>query len=158
MYRFLPSQCPHKERLLPTAEDIQEVLESLVGAGHFSLLDLKSGFWQIKLDKSSKQCTAFTVGNVSFFKCDHMPFGLCKAPATFQQLIQNCIRELNPIYCIIFLDNIAIFLQTAEEHFHCLHIVFDCFREHNVKLKPLKYSFFREEITYLAHRVSKDGV
>ena len=43
---------------------IQETLESLVGAGHFSCLDLKSGFWQIKMDKASKQYTAFTVGNL----------------------------------------------------------------------------------------------
>ena len=42
---------------------IQEVLESLVGAGHFSCLDLKSGFWQIKMEEASKQYTAFTVGN-----------------------------------------------------------------------------------------------
>ena len=46
---------------------IQAVLESLVGAGHFSCLDLKSGFWQIKMDESSKQYTAFTVGNLGFF-------------------------------------------------------------------------------------------
>ena len=42
---------------------IQEALESLVGTGHFSCLDLKSGFWQIKMDEASKQYTAFTVGN-----------------------------------------------------------------------------------------------
>ena len=47
---------------------IQEVLESLVGAGHFSCLDLKSGFWQIKMDEVSKQYTAFTVGNLGFFR------------------------------------------------------------------------------------------
>ena len=45
---------------------IQEVLESLVGTGHFSYLDLKSGFWQIKMDEASKQYTAFTVGNLGF--------------------------------------------------------------------------------------------
>ena len=33
---------------------IQEALESLVGAGHISCLDLKSGFWQIKVDKLLK--------------------------------------------------------------------------------------------------------
>ena len=63
---------------------IQEVLESLVGAGYFSCLDLKSRFWQIKMDESSKQYTAFTFGNLGFFECDCMPFGLCNAPATFQ--------------------------------------------------------------------------
>ena len=62
---------------------IQEALESLVGAGHFSCLDLKSGFWQIKMDEVSKQYTTFTVGNLGFFKCNHIPFGLCNVSATF---------------------------------------------------------------------------
>ena len=103
---------------------IQEVLESLVGAGHFSCLDLKSGFWQIKMDKSSKQYTAFTLGNLGFFECDHMPFGLCNVPAMFQQLMQNCIGELNLIYCLIYLDEIVVFSHTVEEHLHCLCIIF----------------------------------
>ena len=47
---------------------IQEELESLVGAGHFSCLDLKSGFCQIKMDEESKQYMAFTVGNLGFFQ------------------------------------------------------------------------------------------
>ena len=45
---------------------IQEVLESLVGAGHFSCLDLKSIFWQIKMEEMSRQYTAFTVVNLGF--------------------------------------------------------------------------------------------
>ena len=104
---------------------IQEALESLVGAGYFSCLDLKSGFLQIKMDKSSKQYTAFTVGNLAFFECDHMPFGLCNAPATFQLLVQNCMGQLNLIYCLIYLDDIVIFLHTAEDHLHHLHVIFD---------------------------------
>ena len=86
----------------------------------FSCLDLKSGFWQIKMDESSKQYTAFTFGNLGFFECDCMPFGLCNAPAMFQQVMQNCLKELSLIYCLIYLDDIVIFLQTAEEHLHCL--------------------------------------
>ena len=123
---------------------IQEVLESLVGAGHFSCLDLKSGFWQIKMEEASKQYTTFAVGNLGFFKCNQIPFGLCNAPATFQQLMQNCIGELNLIYCLIYLDNLIVFLQTAEEHLHQLHVVFDWLREYNLKLKPLKCSLFRK--------------
>ena len=49
----------HKKDSYPLPR-IQEVLESLVGAGHFSCLDLKPGFWQIKMEE---QYTAFTLGN-----------------------------------------------------------------------------------------------
>ena len=76
----------------------------------------------------------------------------------FQQVMQNSMGELNLIYCLIYLDDIVIFWHTAEEHLHCLCVVFDQFREHNLKLKLSKCNFFREEITYLAHQVSKDGV
>ena len=137
---------------------IQEALESLVGTGHFSCLDLKSRFWQIRMDEVSKQYTALSVGNLGFFKCDRMPFGLCNAPATFQQLMQNCMGELNFIYCLIYLDDVIVFLRMAEEHLHQLHVVFDYLREYNLKLKPSKCSFFKEEINYLAHQVSKQGV
>ena len=93
---------------------IQEALESLVRAGYFSCLDLKSGFWQIKMDKSSKKYTAFTIGNLGFFECDCMHFGLCNTPATFQQLMQNCLGELNLKYCLIYLDDIVVFSHNAE--------------------------------------------
>ena len=72
--------------------------------------------------------------------------------------MQNCIGELNFIYCLIYLDDLIVFLQTAEEHLHQLHVVFNPLREYNLKLKPLKCSLFREEINYLAHKVSKKGV
>ena len=51
-----------------------------------------------------------------------------------------------------------MFLQTTEEHLHKLQVVFDCLREYNLKLKPSKCSLFREEIDYLAHKVSKEGI
>ena len=104
---------------------IQEALESLVGAGHFSCLDLKLGFWKIKMGEVSKQYTTFTVGNLGFFKCNCMPFRPCNAPAMFQRLMQNCLGKLNLIYCLIYLDDLIVFLQTAEEHLHRLCIVFN---------------------------------
>ena len=121
---------------------IQEALKSLVSAGHFSCLDLRSGFWQIKMDELSKQYTVFTVGNMGFFECDCMPFGLCTIPAMFERLMKNCLRELNLTYCLIYLDDIIVFSQMAEEHLHHLCVIFDQFREHNLKLKPSKCDFF----------------
>ena len=50
-----------------------------------------------------------------------------------------------------------MFSWTAEEHLQQLHIVFDQLREYNLKLKLSKCSLFKEEINYLAHRVSKQG-
>ena len=123
---------------------IQEALDSLVGAGHFSCLDLKLGFWQIKMEEASKQYTAFTVGNLGFFKCGHMPSGLWNVLAMFQRLMQNCLGELNLIYCLIYLDDLIMFLQTAEEHLHRLCIVFYQLREYNLKLKPSKCSLFKK--------------
>ena len=94
------------------------------------------------MDKVSKQYTTFTVVNLGFFKCDKMPFGLCNALATFQWLMQNCMGELNFVYCLIYLDDLIMFLRTAEEHLHQLLVVFDCLREYNLKLKPSKCSIF----------------
>ena len=137
---------------------IQEALESLVGARHFTCLDLKLGFWQIKMEEASKQYTAFTVGNLGFLECDRMPYGLCNVPATFQRLMQNFLGELNLIYCLIYLDDLIMFSWTAEKHLHSLCIVFDRLREYNLKLKLSKCSLFKEQINYLAHQVSKQGV
>ena len=66
--------------------------------------------------------------------------------------------ELNFIYCLIYLDDLIVFLRTAEEPLHRLRVVFDCLREYNLKLKPSKCSLFREEMDYLACKVSKEGV
>ena len=130
----------------------------MVGAGHFSCLDLKLEFLQIKMDEASKQYTPFTVGNLGVLECNPMPFGLCNAPVTFQRLMQTCLGELNLIYCLIYLGDIIMFLQTAEEHLHRLHIVFHQFCEYNLKLKSSNCSLFKEEINYLAHQVSKQGI
>ena len=65
--------------------------------------------------------------------------------------------ELNLIYCLIYLDDLIVFLLTAEEHLHQLHVIFNWLREYNLKLKPSKCSLFKEEINYLAHQVSKQG-
>ena len=87
-----------------------------------------------------------------------MPFGLCNAPATFQRLMQNCLGELNLMYCWIYLDDVIVFSKMKEEHLQCLGVVFKCFWEHNLKLKLSKCEFFHNEINYLVHHVSKEGV
>ena len=97
---------------------------------------------------------------LGFFECDCMPFGLCNIPATFQRLMQKCLREAesNVLPHLPWWHN-CIFSQmirgTPPLHFH---IICDQFREHNLNLKPSKHNFFKNEIIYLAHWVSKDRV
>ena len=52
--------------------------------------------------------------------------------------MQNCLGKLNLVYCLIYLDDIIMFLQTAEEHLHWLCMVFDQFWEYNLKLESVK--------------------
>ena len=137
---------------------IQEAIENLVGAGCFSCLDLKVGFWQVAMDEVSKQYTTFTVGNLGFFECKCMPLGLCYATATFQGLMQNCLGELYLKYCLIYLVDVIVFSKKEEEHLECLHVVFNHFQEHNLMLKCTKCEFFQDEINYLAHHVYKEGM
>ena len=52
---------------------IQEVLESMAGAAHFSMMDFKSEVWQVRMALESQQYTAFTVGNLGFYEFTQMP-------------------------------------------------------------------------------------
>ena len=137
---------------------MQETMESMVGAHFFSTMDLKSGFWQVKMAKDSQQYTAFTVGSMGVYEFLRMLYGLCNAPATFQRLMQNCLGELNLTYALIYLDDVIVFYQTEEEHLHRLQVVFYRFLEHGLKLKPSKCHFLQDEIMFLDHEISAEGM
>ena len=126
------------------------------GTQFFSTMDLKSGFWQVKMAKDSQQYTAFTVGSMGVYEFLRMPYRLCNALATFQRLMQNCLGELNLTYTLIYLDDVIVFSQTEEEHLHHLRVVFGWFLEHGLKLKPSKCHFLQDEITFLDHKISAD--
>ena len=134
---------------------IEESLDCLNGACTFSSLDLKSGYWQVKLGDHSFPLTAFTVGPLGFYECVWMPFGLTNEPATFQRLMESCLGELHLNWCIIYLDDIIIHARTPEEHLERLEGVFERLWKAGLKLKPSKYTFFWDRIAYLGHIVSK---
>ena len=95
---------------------VDETLDCLGGSVIFTSLDLKSGYWQVKMDEMSKQLTAFTVGPLGFYECERMPFGLTNAPATFQRLMESCLGDLHLNWCIIYLDDIIVFSEMPKEH------------------------------------------
>ena len=139
-FRWLNAQTKKDSYPLPR---IQEALESMAGAAHFSTMDFKRGFWQVCMAPELQQYSAFTVSNLGFYEFTRMPFGLCHTPATFQHLMQNMLGELNLTYCIIYLDNVIVFGHTEEEHLEHLRIVLECFREFNLKWNPPSTPFSR---------------
>ena len=133
-------------------------MESMVGAQFFSSMDLKSGFWQVRMSEKSRQYTAFTVGSLGMYEFLWMPYGLCNAPATFQRLMQNCLGELNLTYALVYLDDMIVYLKTEEDHLCQLQAVFEHSHDHGLKLKPSKCSFLCKQITFLGHEISTDGM
>lgn len=65
---------------------IDESIDALGGSRWFSTLDMMSGYWQIEVDESDKQKTAFTA-HKGLFEFYAIPFGLCNAAETFERLM-----------------------------------------------------------------------
>ena len=133
---------------------IEKTLDSLQGSQWFSSLDLKSGYWQVKMDEESKPLTAFTVGPLGFYECKRMPFGLTNAPPMFQRLMETCLGDLNLHWCIIYLDDIVIFSKDLASHLKRLKAVFQKLEEAGLKLKPSKCELFLRHLAYLCWRSS----
>ena len=117
---------------------IDLTLDSLQGSQWFSSLDLKSGYWQVKIDEESKPLTTFTVGLLGFYESKRMPFRLTNTPATFQRLMETCLGDLNLHWCIFYLDDIVIFSKDPASHLKRLEAVFWKLEEAGLKLKPSK--------------------
>ena len=66
--------------------------------------------------------------------------------------------ELNLRDCLIYLDDVIIFLTTFKEHLERLEAVFSRLKQNNLKLKPSKCEYLKAEVTYKGHKVSKEGI
>lgn len=135
---------------------IDEILALLGKAKYFTSLDLKSGYWQIKMDPDDREKTAFAC-HKGLFEFNVMPFGLCNAPSIFQELMARVLENLDA-FSIAYLDDILIYSETLEEHLKHLQAVFDRLREHKLKLKLKKCGFLKEETGYLGFIINKDGI
>ena len=137
---------------------IDKTVDSLQGSQWFSSLNLKYGYWQVKMDGESKPLTAFTVGPLGFYECKRMPFRLTNAHATFQRLMETCLGDLNLHWCIIYLDDLVIFSKDPTSHLERLEAVFQKLEKAELKLKPSKCELFWWQVAYLWHVISAQGV
>lgn len=137
---------------------IEEILDQLNGKKFFSVMDLKSGYWQVDVEENDKQYTAFTVGPLGLFECNRLPFGLSNSPATFQRLMQKVLGDMSPEFSTVYLDDILIYSESYEEHLQHLRLVFDRLENYGLKINSKKCQFFRKRVKYLGHILSDEGV
>ena len=143
---------------LPT---IEEVTTRLSKAKVFSVLDAKNGFWQVQLDKESSFLTTF---NTLFgrYRWLRLPFGIKTATEVYQRRIHESLQGLSGIEDIV--DDILCvgegdtYESAVEDHDKNLIALLKRCREKNIKLNPKKLQLRKQEVPYIGHLLTSDGL
>ncbi|CAM4565731.1 unnamed protein product [Caretta caretta] len=139
-----------------TMPHTDELLEKLGRAQFISTWDLTKGYWQVPLDESAKERSAFTT-HVGTYEFNVLPFGLQNAPATFQRLVDGLLVGLGD-YAVAYLDNVAIFSDSWAEHLEHLQKVFECISVAGLTVKAKKCQIDLNRVTYLGHQVGQGTI
>lgn len=153
-YRTLNSRTVPDQYTTPRIED---ALDCLSGSKWFSVLDLRSGYYQIEMAAEDKEKTAF-ICPLGFYQFERMPQGISGAPATFQRLMERAVGDMHLLQVIVYLDDLIVFGRTLEEHEERLMKVLDRLEEFGLKVSVDKCQFCQPAVKYVGHIVSADGV
>ena len=155
-YRRLNDLTEKMSYPMPKLEDVWDLIGE-VKPQYFSVLDLASGFWQIRMDPATKHKAAFVCQNGQFV-WNRMPFGLKNSPITFQQTMNDVLRDLITKCCIVYVDDIIVFSKDFDTHLEDLQKVFDRLEKANLTLKLSKCQFAVQRVKYLGHVLSTEGI
>jgi hypothetical protein len=136
---------------------IDELLDELHGASWFSSLDLRAGFHQILLRPGEEHKIAFQT-HIGQFEFRVMAFGLTGAPGTFQKAMNTTLSPLLRKCVLVFFDDILVYNSSFESHLQHLQMVLELLAAENWKIKLSKCSFAQNQISYLGHLISSQGV
>jgi len=153
-YRSLNAATTRNRYPLPR---VDELFDQLAGARYFSKLDLRTGYWQIRVAAEDVPKTAFTSRH-GHFEWLVLPMGLTNAPAEFMALMENTFREELNTFVLVFLDDILVYSRTLEEHEAHLRVVLQRLRDQKLFAKWSKCCFARQEVEFLGHFVGRHGV
>lgn len=134
---------------------VHSVCNKLQNKTFFSKIDLIRAFQQIHVREEDIEKTAVTIPFGSFEYC-FMPFGLRNSGCTFQRFMDNLF--INSTCTFIYLDDILVFSDTAEQHIKDLSKVFGILNSNNLKISIDKCSFMQSELDFLGCNISRCGI
>ena len=153
-YRELNKVTVKNKYPLPKIDDLfDQFQESCV----FSKIDLRSRYYHLKMKDEDVLKAAFRTryGHYEFLM---MPFGLTNAPTAFMDLMNRVFKPYLDQFVVVFIDDILVYSKNKEEHEKHLHVILQTLREHQLFAKLNKCEFWLEQISFLSHVVSKDGI
>ena len=137
--------------------NVADLFDRLSKAAYFTKLDLRSGYWQVRIadgDESKTACVT-RYGSYEFLV---MPFGLTNAPATFCNLMNDVLYEFLDDFVVVYLDDIVVYSQSLREHVEHLRLVFSALKKNSLYVKKEKCEFCQQEIMFLGHKVSQGRI
>ena len=136
-YRALNEVTIKNKYPLPRIDDL---FDQLKGARYFSKIDLRSGYFQLKIRESDIPKTAF-VTRYGQFEFTVMSFGLTNAPAYFMNLMNKVFMDELDKFVVVFIDDILIYSKSIQEHEQHLRVVLEKLRMHRLYAKSSKCEF-----------------
>ncbi|KAJ2925766.1 hypothetical protein H1R20_g11329, partial [Candolleomyces eurysporus] len=118
---------------------------------------MTNAFFQTRMHPDDVELTAVSTPWGSFDWLV-MPMGLRNAPSIHQRRIARALAPFLGKFVHVYLDDIVIFSDSIEEHVQHLHDILSALREHRLSLNPKKTCLFRDEIHFLGHVISAEGV
>src|ERR1051325_5667550 len=136
---------------------IDDLMDRFVGAHMFSKIDLRSGYHQIRVKEEDVQKTAFKM-RYGHYEYSVMPFGVINAPGVFMEYMNFIFHPYLDSFVVVFIDDILIYSKSDEEHAEHLRVVLELLKEKKLYAKLSKCEFWLEEVSFLGHVISKNGI
>ena len=132
---------------------MDELFDRTQGARFFTNIDLRNGFHQIAI-RAGGQREDGVPHALRHFEYTVLPMGLCNAPGTFMQLMNQTFADMLDKSVLCFLDDILIFSRTEEEHLRHLREVLTRLREQELyaKLQQVRVHAARGGLPRPPHR------